>query len=111
MLNVEGLAQDIKAVFDDTMPGAFEQAFLSMFPEKTKDGDEKAKEFGKTICNLLSESWAKGIAGAIDYYIKAGSIYGTIITAGSPFTQTAVISPINLGNPTAGAVPNTLGIL
>ena len=41
-------------------------------------------------------------------------IYGTIITAGSPVTQTAPINPggaVNVANPIAGKVPNTLGVM
>ena len=110
MLNLSGLEADLKACFDETLPGAFEEAMLATLPQKSEIGDNMAKQFGETICDLLSESWAKRIASAIDYYIKSGSIYGTIITVGSPFTQTAVISPMNLGNPASGAVPNTLGI-
>jgi hypothetical protein len=59
---------------------------------------------------LIAEPLAERLSTAIDYYIKSGCISGTIITVGGPTTQTATISPINLGNPTAGKVPNTLGI-
>lgn len=110
MLNLSGLEADLKACFDETLPSAFEEAMLATLPQKSEIGDNMAKQFGETICDLLSESWAKRIASAIDYYIKSGSIYGTIITVGSPTTQTAVISPMNLGNPASGSVPNTLGI-
>jgi hypothetical protein len=110
MLNLDGLKGDIQAAFNETLPSAFEQALRDLMPQESTDGNERAKKFGETVDKLVSEPLAARIASAIDYYIKSGSIYGTIITVGSPFTQTAVISPINLGNPTAGAVPNTLGI-
>jgi hypothetical protein len=110
MLNLSGLESKIKKCFDDTIPKAFEQAFLEFQSVETEESKEKAKQFGETFCELVSEAWSKQLASAIDYYIKSGSISGTIITVGSMVTQTAVISPINLGNPTAGAVPNTLGI-
>jgi hypothetical protein len=52
---------------------------------------------------------ADNIANAIDYYIKNMAITGTIITVGSPVTQTAVIT--SMPTPVAnGKVPNTLGI-
>ena len=111
MLNLQGLTNDIVSAFNDILPGAFEQALLQTFPEKSEAGAEIAKEFGETISNLISKPLGSRIASAIDYYIKTGSLKGTIITAGSPFTQTAVISPVNMGNPVAGAVPNTLGIV
>lgn len=111
MLNVSGLEQDLKAAFDETLPAAFEVALQETFPIKSEAGDDLAKKFGEIINEQLAEPLAKRLAAAIDYYIKSGSLKGTIITVGSMFTQTAVISPVNLGNPTAGAVPNTLGIV
>lgn len=110
MLNLSGLEQDIKKAFNDILPEAFETALLATFPQKSSRANEIAKEFAKTIDELISEPLSKRLASAIDYYIKTGAIKGTIITVGSPVSQTAVITPINLGNPTAGAVPNTLGI-
>lgn len=111
MLNLSGLEQDLKSAFDETLPGAFEVALQATFPEKSDAGNDMAKRFGEIINEQVAEPLAKRIASAIDYYIKSGAIKGTIITVGSMVTQTAVISPVNLGNPTAGAVPNTLGIV
>ena len=111
MLNLAGLEKDITDAFKETFPAAFEQALLGTFPETSKMAEEKAKAFGETITELTAESLGKRIASAIDYYIRSGAIKGTIITVGGPFTQTATIAPVNLGNPTAGAVPNTLGIV
>lgn len=111
MLNLSGLEQDITNAFKETLPGAFEQALSETFPEKSKAGSEMAKQFGETITELIAEPLGKRIASAIDYYVKSGSIKGTIITVGSMVTQTAVLSPVNLGNPIAGSVPNTLGIV
>lgn len=110
MLNVDTLASDIKQMFEETIPSAFEQAWLETLPIKSKQGAEQAKQFGETLSAILSENWATRLAYAIDSYIKTGEIKGTIITAGGPVTQTATIMPINLGNPTAGAIPNTIGI-
>lgn len=111
MLNVEGLTQDICKAFSDILPVAFETALLCTFPENSKSGQDIAKQFGETATELIAEPLSERLAAAIDYYIKSGAIKGTIVTVGSPSTQTAVISPINLGNPTAGAAPNTLGIV
>lgn len=110
MLNLAGLESKIKKIFNDTIPTAFETAFLEFQSVETDEAKAKAKQFGQTIDEICSEAWAKQLAAAIDYYIKSGSISGTIITVGSMVTQTAMIAPVNLGNPTAGAVPNTLGI-
>ena len=84
MLNKAALEKDIKACFDDTIPGAIEQAFKVFLPQESNDGNDKAKKCGEVFCNLVSESWAKRISSAIDYYIKSGAIKGTIITVGSP---------------------------
>lgn len=112
MLNQANLKQKIKDCFDNTIPDAFEQSLLGLFPGSSEIGKEKAKEFGQTFCDLVSESWAEQLSAAIDYYIKCGCIYGMILTTGSPVAQQAVIPPgTNLGNPVAGAVPNTLGIM
>lgn len=111
MLNLSGLENDIIDAFKETLPDALEQALTETFPEKSKAGAEIAKKFGETITDLVAEPLGKRIASAIDYYVKSGSIKGTIITVGGPFTQTATLAPINLGNPTAGSIPNTLGII
>ena len=112
MLNPANLKQKIKDCFDQTIPDAFEQALLGLFPGSSEIGNDKAKEFGKTFCDIVSEPWAEQLSSAIDYYIKSGCVYGMILTTGSPVAQQAVIPPgMNLGNPAAGAVPNTLGIM
>jgi len=110
MLKPEVLKQQLLDMFNSTIPPAFEQAFLEMFPEKTDHGDEAAKKFGETIDKLVSEQWATTISQAIDYYVKNAQIYGTVITVGSPITQTAVINstPVPVTN---GKIPNTLGIM
>jgi hypothetical protein len=111
MLNLSGLESKLKQCFDDTIPEAFTTAFKEYVNVETEENNKRAEQFGETVCQLLSEPWAKQIAAAIDYYIKSGCICGTLITAGSPVTQTCVIPPgVNLGNPVAGSVPNTLGI-
>lgn len=108
-LNLPRLQDELTKAFEEVLPTAFETALKETFPEKSKAGEEMAKQFGETIKNLVAEDLGKRIAGAIDYYIKNANIYGTIITVGGPFTQTAVIqSPAPITN---GKVPCTLGII
>jgi hypothetical protein len=49
------------------------------------------------------------MAQAIDYYTKNAQIFGTVITMGSPTTQTAMINSTPMPA-TNGSIPNTLGI-
>lgn len=108
MLKVDKLESEIKKAFDETLPGAFEQAVLLIFPEKSKTGDDIAKKFGETVNDLISEPLAQRLAAAIDYHVRSATIYGTIITVGGMVTQTAMInSPSAITN---GKVPNSLGI-
>lgn len=108
MLNKSTLQKQLQQGFEDILPGAFEQALQATFPRKTEIGDKQAKEFGKVVSDLISEPLTKVIASAIDYYVRNISISGTIITVGSPTTQTAMInSPSPITN---GKVPNSLGI-
>lgn len=109
MLKVDKLEQEIKKAFDETFPGALEQAMLTIFPEQSKTGDAIAKKFGETVNELISEPMAQRLAAAIDYHVRSANIFGTIITVGSMVTQVAnVNSPSPLTN---GKVPNTLGIM
>lgn len=110
MLNVSDLEAELKEMFEDTIPAAFEQAWLEQMPIKSTKGNEQAKRFGQTISDILSPNWATRLAYAIDSYIKTGELYGTVITVGSPVTQTAALVPLNLGNPMSGLTPNTIGI-
>lgn len=108
MLKVDKLESEIKKAFDETLPGAFEQAVLLIFPEKSKTGDDIAKKFGETANDLISGPLAQRLAAAIDYHVRSATIYGTIITVGGMVTQTAMInSPSAITN---GSVPNSLGI-
>lgn len=109
MLKPNILQQQLADLFHNTLPTTFEQAYLQLMPEKSDAADKKAKEFGKTIDDMLSDKWAETIAQAIDYYVKNAQIFGTIITVGSPTTQTAMINstPTPVTN---GVIPNTLGI-
>ena len=109
MLNVVRLEQEITKAFKEVFPTALETAFKQTLPEKTNDGDQKSKEFADTFTKLIAEDMGKRLANAIDYYIKNANIYGTIITMGGPFSQTAVIqSPSPVTN---GKVPNSFGLM
>ena len=80
-----------------------------LFPEKSEYGEDLAKDMAETFDELTAEPLADLLANAIDYYVKNITITGTIITAGSPVTQTAQIVP-SPTPVTAGKIPNTLGI-
>lgn len=109
MLKVDDLQSQLKTAFSKVLPPAIKQAVLIQCPIKSDKGDEIADRVAETFDDLVSDQLATLIAEAIDYYIKNASITGTIITTGSPVTQTAVIT--SLPTPvTNGKVPNTLGI-
>lgn len=110
MLRVGDLESQLKSALGNIIPKAIEQCKLNEYPNESELAKEKAKEFAETFDDLVTEQLAKLIANAIDYYIKNATITGTIITAGSPVTQTAVIMPAPMPS-TAGKIPNTLGIM
>lgn len=108
MLNYDSLENSLLKAFQDIIPQTFETAMLSMMPQASKDGSNKCKKFGEMISEIAAEPLAQAIAGAIDYYVKNITIYGNLITVGSPTTHTCTInSPSPITN---GKVPNTLGI-
>lgn len=109
MLNVDGLKEQIMQTIKDIVIPAIKEIELARQPIKSDIGDQHAEQIANTFDELVTEPLADNIANAIDYYIKNMSITGTIITVGSPVTQTAVIS--SMPTPVAnGKVPNTLGI-
>ena len=89
MLNSTSLQNELKEIFDDILPDAIEVALNSQLDYKSDDAEEKNKNAAKHFTDRVS----------------------TIITAGSPVTQTAVIAPSPMGMATSGKVPNTLGIM
>jgi len=110
MLNPTGLEQQIKNALTQYLPPAFEQAAKVLMPMKTDAGDDMCKDFGQAVSDMLAEQLASSLASAIDYYVKNISLQGTIITTGTPVTQTAVVMPAP--TPTvAGVIPNTLKVL
>ena len=73
----------------------------------------KLTGFGTTCMEIFEKTstatYLEYTENAIDYYVKNMNITGTIITAGSPSTQVAKISPAPTPI-TGGKIPNTLGI-
>ena len=108
-LNISSLEDDIRKMIEETMPQLFEDAFKSVLPQETDEGNAIAKRFSKTITNGLSKQWPSRLAQTIDSYIKNIELYGTVLTTGGPTTQTAMINCV--GSPVVnGGPPNTIGI-
>ena len=109
MLDKGGLKDDIQGALEDILPTAFTQCIQGLFTLKTDTGDKMAENFGKNLTEMIAEPLATRISDAIDAYIKCMSIQGTVITIGSPVTQTAQIMsmPLPVLN---GVIPNTLGV-
>ena len=109
MLNVDGLKDQLKQTIQDIIIPAIKEIELARQPVKSDVGDKQAQQIADTFDELVTEPLAENLANAIDYYVKNIAITGTIITTGSPITQTAKI--FSLPTPvTNGKVPNTLGI-
>ena len=112
MLNSTLLSNELKEMFDDVLPDAIETALNSLMPIKSKSAEKKNKEFADLLTEMVSKPLSQRMAASIDHYIKSACFYGTIMTAGSPVAQTAVIAPgMSCGMATAGKVPNTIGIM
>ncbi len=109
MLNVDGLKEQIMQTIKDVIIPAIKEIELARQPNKSDIGYKQAEQIAQTFDELVTEPLADNLANAIDYYIKNMAITGTIITVGSPFTQTAVITSMPMPV-TNGKVPNTLGI-
>lgn len=109
MLNVDGLKEQIMQTIKDVIIPAIKEIELARQPNKSDVGEKQAEQIAETFDELVTEPLADNLANAIDYYIKNMAITGTIITTGSPVTQTAIIT--SQKTPVAnGKVPNTLGI-
>lgn len=107
-MTAQDVKEQIQEAFDNALKNAFEACFKNGTPAKSKKADKHNKEFAETFVQLAAEPIANAIAAVLDAYIKDIHMYGTIITIGNKFTQTAVIA--SSGTPmTNGKVPNTLG--
>lgn len=112
MLNSNSLAKEFKEMFDDVISNAVYTCMKSQLVQKNKEAEEQLKDFADMLGEMIAKPLSDRMAASIDHYIKSACISGTIITAGSPVTQTAVIVPgMPCGMATAGKVPNTLGIM
>ena len=114
MLNPTQLKADLKGMFSDIIPGAIQVCMRGTFVESTTESDKLCKDFADRFDEMVSDQLAERLADIIDKYVKSICIYVTIITAGSPVTQTAPINPggaVNVKNPIAGKVPNILGVM
>lgn len=108
MLNVDALQSDLQQTFEETFYDAFYEGFKATMGQESESLNESAANFAETLTDLLSEPLAERIAGAIHMYVSNISIVGTIITNGSPTTQTAVCT--SGATPSNGIVPNQLGV-
>jgi len=114
MLNPSQMKTDLKNTFSQIIPNAIEVCMRSTFTDMNDQSEKLCSEFAERFDNLVSEPLAERIADIVDQYVKSMCIYGTIITAGSPATQTAIINPggtINIANPVAGKIPNIFGVM
>lgn len=109
MLDPDKLKSEIIDGIQTTIIPAIERIELMKLPTTSEDGNDMAKEVANTFDEIVTEPLAEIIANAIDYYVKNMNITGTIITVGSPVTQTAVIAPAPTPI-TGGKIPNTFGI-
>ena len=108
MLNVNKLKSEIADGIRNIVIPAIETIELCKYPT-SKLAEKSAKETAVMFDELVTDSLSEVIANAIDCYIKNMNITGTIITVGTPVTQTAVISPAPTPI-TGGKIPNTFGI-
>jgi len=109
MLDKSALKEYIENAFHATIVPALENAMLRSYPYNSEYGQDHAHTFALNFGSIAAEPFSEVLADAIDYYIKNITITGTIITMGSPTTQTATIIPAP--NPmSAGSIPNTLKI-
>lgn len=94
------LKKEIQSAFEETFATALETAFTKVCPSDSNDGNEAAKRFGETACELLAEPLAERLSCAIDYYVRNAKIFGKfmilgVATVGSPAAQTQVV-PLNI---------------
>jgi len=109
MLDKSLLKDDIQGAFEEVLPSAISHCILMTLPAPSDAGEEMAKNFADTLTEMIAEPIATRIADGIDAYVKCMSIQGTLITMGSPFTQTAQV--LSLPMPALnGVVPMTLGV-
>lgn len=109
MLDRNTLKEHIANGISTIVCPAIKECILRSYPVESDIGNATAEKFANNFDELVADQFAEIIASAIDYYIKNAELYGTIITTGTPFTQTAVLTPtpVPISN---GKIPNTIGI-
>ena len=109
MLDKETLKENLANGLSTIVRPAIEECFKRMWPGKSNIGDSYAESFANNFDEMVSDQLADVFAAAIDYYVRNIEIFGTVLTVGSPTTQTAQIN--SMSTPILnGAIPNTLGI-
>lgn len=109
MLNIDELENQIKEAWQSIVPPALETCLKNMFGIEGEVPNETAKAFADTFDELTTDAIGGLLAAAIDYYVKNIDVTGTVITVGSPGTQTAKISAAPMPS-LGGSIPNTFGI-
>lgn len=109
MLNKDELRSQIQSSLDTHFKAACEEAVAKLMPRPTKNGNKRIKAFAESFTNIIAENLSTCLAESIDYYIRNIELHGTVVTVGSPTTQTAIINctPTPTIN---GTIPNTLHI-
>lgn len=109
MLNPDTLKENIEAGIRDIVCKATTECFKRSYPVESDIGNTTAENFGNNFNDLCAGPLADILASAIDSYVRQMELHGTVITTGTPTTQTAqiVASATPIVN---GTVPNTVGI-
>lgn len=109
MLNKNELQKQIQSSLEKNFKKACARAVEKLMPIPTENGKKRTEDFAETFTKIIADNLSVSLAEAIDYYVKNIELHGTVITVGSPTTQTALINCTP--NPTVnGTVPNTLKI-
>ena len=107
MLDPDELADNIYANFKVAMAPAIKDIFLYLSPVKS----ELAETMAQTVTDKFDEAFkvmADGMADSICTFVTKADVKGTILTTGSPTTQTARL--FGGSQITKGGVPNQLKI-
>ena len=107
MLNTDQLADTLYANFKVALAPALKDLFLYIAPQKSELADTMAQ----TAVEKMDEAFkimSQGMADSIATFVKQADVTGTVLTAGSPTTQTAKL--FGGSQITKGGVPNQLKI-
>jgi hypothetical protein len=107
MLDPDELADNIYANFKVALQPVLKDVFLYLSPVKS----DLAETMAQTVVEKLDEGFrvmADGMADSICTFVTKADVKGTILTTGSPTTQTARL--MGGSQITKGGVPNQLKI-